>query len=169
MLNLKVNTSGANFEEGWHEVTIASADAGDWNGTKYIDLRFTDYPESVKCRVWSAINKETKEDFGLGNLFYYAIAGIESSEDGNVQIDDNPKNLIGKSLNVLFYKKDNGYTEVVDRVAPVVSPEDATGPVTFTDSFVASVKSKAETRRDSKLGVSSNGVATAAGDGMPVS
>jgi len=165
MLNLKVNTSGADFAEGWHEVVIASADAGDWNGTKYIDLRFNDFPESLKCRIWSAKNKETGEDFGLGNLYYYAVAGITANDDGNVTIDDNPTNLIGKRLNVLFYKKENGYTEIVDRVAPVVTTE---GPVTFTDSFVESKKTAAETRRDSKVGTPTNGVATTeASDGVP--
>ena len=164
MLNIKVNTSGSDFTEGWHEVVIASADAGDWNGTKFIDLRFTDFPESLKCRIWSAKNKETGEDFGLGNLFYYAVAGITSNDDdGNLSIDDKPINLVGKRLNVLFYKKDNGYTEIVDRVAPVVTTE---GPVTFTESHVLSLKTKAETRRDSKKGTPSNGVATT-GDGVP--
>ena len=166
MLNLKVNTSGSDFTEGWHEVVIASADAGDWNGTKYIDLRFNDFPESLKCRIWSAKNKETGEDFGLGNLYYYAVAGITTADDdGNLSIDDKPTNLVGKRLNVLFYKKDNGYTEIVDRVAPVITTE---GPVIFTDSHVASLKTKAETRRDSKVGTPVNGVATTeSSDGVP--
>ena len=165
MLNLKVNTSGSDFTEGWHEVVIASADAGTWNETKYIDLRFNDFPESLKCRIWSAKNKETGEDFGLGNLYYYAVAGITANDDGNVTIDDKPTNLVGKRLNVLFYKKENGYTEIVDRVAPVITTD---GPVIFTDSHVASLKTKVETRRDSKTNTSTNGVMTTeASDGVP--
>ena len=169
MINLKVNTSGGDFTEGWHEVVIEKAEPGVYGDGKFLDLNFKDYPASVQCRVWSAKNKETGEDFGLGNLYYYAIAGITANDDGNVTIDDKPSNLTGKKINVLFYKKANGYTEVVDRVAPVITTE---GPVIFTDSHVASLKTKAETRRDAmvlKDGGSLNGVANASASGeMPV-
>ena len=101
MLKLSVK-EGVDLPTGWTEVTIANTEDGNYNGTRYIDLFFTGMPESVKCRIWSAKNKETGEDFGIGNLFYYADAGL-TEVDGGVSIDDNANHLKGKKLNVLFY------------------------------------------------------------------
>ena len=104
MLKLSVS-EGGNYPTGWHTVTITNAHDGDFDGTRYIDLHFKDLPENLKCRVWSAVNSTTGEDFGIGNLFHYANAGITDSDDGTVSIDDNVRHLKGKTLNVLFYEK----------------------------------------------------------------
>ena len=86
MLKLSV-TEGVDLPLGWHTVTINNAEDGDYDGTRYIDLHFEGLPDSVKCRIWSAKNKETGEDFGIGNLFYYANAGL--TVDGeSITIDD---------------------------------------------------------------------------------
>ena len=135
MLTMKV-TEGLDIPLGWQTMTIAKAVDGDYNGTRYIDLHFTGLPESVKCRIWSATNKDTGEDFGIGNLFYYANAGL-TLEDGSLSIDDNANHLKSKNLQVYFYIKDNGYTEAAQRVAPVVREG-------FSESHVEKLKMKAE-------------------------
>ena len=135
MLKLSV-TEGLNLPTGWNTVTISNAENGDYNGTRYIDLRFEGMPDTVKCRVWSAKNKETGEDFGIGNLFYYANAGL-TLEDGHVTIDDSVTHLKGKTLNVLFYENDSGYTDAAQRVVPVVREG-------FSESYVNKLKAKAE-------------------------
>ena len=135
---LKLSTSeGGSYPTGWHEVTIAKATDGDYNGTRYIDLHFKDLPENLKCRVWSAVNAETKEDFGIGNLFLYANAGLTEVE-GGVTIDDNVRHLHGKSLNVFFYENDNGFTDAAQRVVPVVRDG-------FSEGYVEKLKTKTET------------------------
>ena len=136
MLKLSV-TEGGNYPVGWHEVTIAKATDGDFDGTRYIDLHFKDLPENLKCRVWSAVNSETKEDFGIGNLFLYANAGLTEVE-GGVTIDDNVHHLHGKSLNVFFYENDNGFTDAAQRVVPVVRDG-------FSEGYVEKLKTKTET------------------------
>ena len=91
----------------------------------------------INCRIWSAVNKETKEDFGIGNLFHYADAGL-TEVDGGVTIDDNARHLKGKALNVFFYENENGYTDAAQRVVPVVREG-------FSESYVEKLKRKTET------------------------
>ena len=136
MLKLSV-TEGGNYPVGWHEVTIAKATDGDFDGTRYIDLHFKDLPDNLKCRVWSAVNSETKEDFGIGNLFLYANAGLTEVE-GGVTIDDKTHHLHGKSLNVFFYENDNGFTDAAQRVVPVIRDG-------FSEGYVEKLKTKTET------------------------
>ena len=135
MLKLSV-TEGLDLPTGWKTITISNATDGDWNGTRYIDLHFEGLPESVKCRIWSKENEETKEDFGIGNLFHYADAGL-TEVDGGVTIDDNTNHLKGKSLNVFFYENENGYTDAAQRVVPVVREG-------FSESYVEKLKTKTE-------------------------
>ena len=137
MLKLSTNEVG-NYPVGWHEVTIAKATDGDFDGTRYIDLHFKDLPENLKCRVWSAVNATTGEDFGIGNLFHFANAGIKTDDDGILTIDDNAHHLHGKTLNVLFYENDNGFTDAAQRVVPVVRDG-------FSEGYVEKLKTKAET------------------------
>ena len=135
---LKLSTSEVgNYPVGWHEVTIAKATDGDFDGTRYIDLHFKDLPDNLKCRVWSAVNSETKEDFGIGNLFLYANAGLTEVE-GGVTIDDKVHNLHGKSLNIFFYENDNGFTDAAQRVVPVIRDG-------FSEGYVEKLKTKTET------------------------
>ena len=136
MLKLSVK-EGVDLPTGWTTVTISKAVDGEYNGTRYIDLYFDSMPDNLKCRIWSAINKDTKEDFGIGNLFYYANAGL-TIEDGSVSIDDSANHLKGKKLNVLFYINDNGYTDAAQRVVPIVREG-------FSESYIEKLKIKAET------------------------
>ena len=140
MLKL-TKSEGANYPTGWHTVTIDRADDGKFDESRYIDLFFKDHPENLKCRVWSAVNGTTGEDFGIGNLFHYANAGITSSDDGTVSIDDNVRHLHGKTLNVLFYSNAGGYTDAAQRVVPTVQD---TEHVSFSESHVENLKAKAE-------------------------
>ena len=137
MLKLSVS-EGGNYPVGWHEVTITDATDGDFDGTRYIDLHFKDLPENLKCRVWSAVNATTGEDFGIGNLFHYADAGIKTNDDGTLTIDDNTRHLNGKTLNVFFYENDSGYTDAAQRVVPLVRDG-------FSEMYVEKLKSKTET------------------------
>ena len=161
MLKLSVK-EGIDLPSGWNEVTIASTKDGDYDGTRYIDLHFEGMPENLKCRIWSAKNKETGEDFGIGNLFYYANAGL-TIEDGEVTIDDNANHLKGKKLNVFFYINDNGYTDAAQRVVPVVRDG-------FSESYVAKLKVKAEAwvaRRVNGTTTHVNGTTTADTEAVP--
>ena len=155
MLKLSV-TEGGNYPVGWHEVTIAKATDGDFDGTRYIDLHFKDLPENLKCRVWSAVNATTGEDFGIGNLFLYANAGLTEVE-GGVTIDDNVRHLHGKTLNVLFYENDNGFTDAAQRVVPVSRDG-------FGEAYVEKLKTKTETwvhgRTNGTTTVHTNGTKT---------
>ena len=156
MLKLSVS-EGGNYPTGWHTVTISNATDGNWDGTRFIDLHFKDHPENLKCRVWSAVNEETGEDFGIGNLFHYADAGL-TEVDGGVNIDDNVRHLHGKSLNVLFYENDSGFTDAAQRVVPTVRDG-------FSESYVEKLKTKTEAWVQSRTNnvvtrVSTNGTPT---------
>ena len=115
----------ADLSTGWKEVTIVGAKRGQYEngGTKYIDITFEDYPENVKLRAHQKFNKTTKEEFVVLSIFRNANAGVKEvaqSEDGEfrVEIEDDPVNLIGKKLNVYFYKNAKGYTDISDRTVP---------------------------------------------------
>ena len=125
MLKLSTNEVG-NYPAGWHEVTIAKATDGDFDGTRYIDLHFKDLPENLKCRVWSAVNATTGEDFGIGNLFHFANAGIKTDDDGILTIDDNTNGLRDRTLNVYLYPdpKNSKYSRVLKQPAPTVFKND---------------------------------------------
>ena len=117
-------SSNKTFAEGWHTVTVREAQIGDFNGSKYVDLWFADYPDSLKCRIWEARNKDG-EEFSVSNMIRYSNPDIlEHSENENgsitAQVDDSPESLKGKQFQVFFYKKANGYTEISQKVAPAV-------------------------------------------------
>ena len=120
-LTVKASTA-SKWNEGWHTLDISNAKYGDYNGTKFIDVMFKDYPESLNLRVYSK-NGEDGEEFAIGRLFRFANAGITSvskSQDGEsiVQIDDTPTQLVGKKINVFFYK-DGEYNSILSNIAPV--------------------------------------------------
>ena len=100
MLKLDLNqTGGNNFPEGWTTVLINDAKEGDHNGTRYIDLFFQDQPDTLKCRIWTATNKKTQQEFGIANLFHHAWAGIVVDETTNTAtIDDDVRHLKGKTV-----------------------------------------------------------------------
>ena len=103
---------GGGYDEGWKTVTISKAERGDWSGSKYVDLFFEGYAESLKCRVWEARNGEG-EEFSVSNMVRYSNPDILEEMDNNgtaaAKLDDSPAGLKGKSIQVLFYKKSNGY------------------------------------------------------------
>lgn len=126
-------SSGGSYPEGWQSVTISKAEKGDYNGTLYYDLRFNNYPDNLKCRVWETKNKDG-EEFSISNLFRYSNPEIleENESDGkkSIKIDDSPMALQGKNLQVLFYKNDNGYTEVAQKVVPATAFKNAIDNIT---------------------------------------
>jgi hypothetical protein len=136
---------GGGYEEGWKTVTISKAVKGDWSGSKYIDLFFEDYSESLKCRVWEARNGEG-EEFSVSNMVRYSNPEIleEMDNDGTVaaKLDDSPTGLKGKSLQVLFYKKSNGYSEISQKVAPAKPFQNIVD--NFDETRIARIKESAE-------------------------
>ena len=71
---------GGGYDEGWKTVTISEATKGDFNGSKYIDLFFEGYPESVHCRVWEARSKDG-EEFSVSNMVRYSNPTILEEMD----------------------------------------------------------------------------------------
>ena len=148
---------GGGYSEGWKTVTISDASKGDFNGSKYIDLHFEGYPETVKCRVWEARNKDG-EEFSVSNMVRYINPTIleEMDKDGTTaaSLDDSPAGLKGKSLQVLFYKKANGYSEISQKVAPAAPFQNIVD--NFDENRIARIKESAETyqaRRNEANGV----------------
>ena len=153
------SSGGVGYEEGWKTVTISNATKGDWNGSKFIDLFFEGYSESLKCRVWEARNGEG-EEFSVSNMVRYSNPDIleEMDNDGTTaaKLDDTPTGLKGKSLQVLFYKKANGYSEVSQKVAPATPFENIVD--NFTEERIAKIKESAEKYQTNRN--QANGVAT---------
>lgn len=123
MRTLTVKQNGYMLEEGWQVTTISRAEYGNWNGTKYIDVYFEDLPPTLNLRVYETFNRETGEEFALGNPFRFANAGIERVEiHGNgsrmVVIKDNPEVLVGKKLSLYLYQDDSTYFRILPRIAP---------------------------------------------------
>lgn len=119
------------FPPGWHTLEICKAEYGQFNDSKFIDLWFKEYEDVPKlsCRIWAKKGK-TGEEFAIGRLFRFANAGItqvSKSDEGDavITIDDSPSQLLGKKINVFFYKKeDSGYTEILPNIAPTVFSND---------------------------------------------
>ena len=149
MRTLTVKSGGGgqfNFDAGWHEVEISKAKYGEYNGDKFLELQFADYPENFTLRIWAKIGKNG-EEFAIGTIFRFANAGItEVMEDGSsnivLKLDDSVEGLTGKKLNVFFYKKGE-YTEAYNSVAPTVFKNAAEE---FTEDDVNYWKGRAEKR-----------------------
>ena len=136
--------SGSKFSPGWHNVEIVKAVYGDYEGTKYIDCYFKDYPDSLNLRLYEKKGKDG-EEFAIGRLFRFANAGISEVLDGAngesiVKIDDSAASLIGKQINIYFYK-DGKYSRVLSSVAPTAFENDVE---TFNDDDVSYWKQQAE-------------------------
>ena len=145
-ITLKESNGGGGYPEGWQSVKVSKAEKGDYNGSLYYDLWFDSYPENLKCRVWEAKNKDG-EEFSISNLFRYSNPEIleENELDGkkSIKIDDSPMALVGKKLQVLFYKNGNGYTEVAQKVVPHEPFENAID--NFSVDRIEGIKKSAET------------------------
>ena len=156
---ITVTKSSGGYDEGWKTITISNATRGDYNGSKYVDLFFENYPETLKCRVWEARSGEG-EEFQVANMVRYSNPTIldEMDKDGTTaaSLDDSPAGLKGKSLQVFFYKKANGYSEVSQKVAPATPFQNIVD--NFDESRIERIKQSAEAYTKRKL--EANGVQT---------
>ena len=135
---------GGNFHPGWNTTTITRAEYGTYNGSKFIDVWFDGYPESLNMRIYETRNKDG-EEFAVGQLFRFANAGIvEGLEgpDGNmvVKLSDEPENLNGCTLNIYLYK-DGDYFRILKQTAPTVFNNAVD---TFNDDDIVFWQKKAE-------------------------
>ena len=148
---MPMSTGAGLYNEGWHEVTIRQATEGVWKGpkseSKYIDLLFEDYSDTMNLRIYEVRNRETNEEFKLVNLFRYAMAGIiEKLDDPTgkkpiLQYDDDVVNLVGKRINAFIFKNQEGYNKFFDTIAPV---EQEGEHYSFTADKVDALKVSAE-------------------------
>ena len=142
------------FNDGWHELTITHAEYGVYKGPKgdrrYLNLNFDGYPDNMDLRIYEVVNKETSEEFKISGVFKYANAGImnllkdPTGKKPVIQYDDEATNLVGKRVNVLFYKETktgNGYTRMFDSVAPVEQEGD---PISYSADQVTSIQTGIE-------------------------
>ena len=146
MRTLTVKQGGSLWTTGWHTLTISTAKYGTYNESKFLELGFKDYPDNFTLRIYAKIGRDG-EEFAIGNVFRFANAGITEVLEGTggdkvAKIDDSAEQMVGKQLNVFFYK-DGEYTRAYSSVAPTVF-ENAID--TFTERDVEFWKGKAETR-----------------------
>ena len=162
MRTLTVKQGGSNWATGWHTLTVSKAKYGTYNESKFLELGFADYPDNFTLRIYAKVGKDG-EEFVIGNVFRFANAGIQEVLEGTggdkvVKLDDSAEQIVGKSLNIYFYKEGE-YTRAYSSVAPTVF-ENAIDK--FTQADVDFWKTKAETRfNDYTPGngtVSTNGV-----------
>ena len=153
---MTASTGGSKFSEGWHELIVSKAEYGTFErgdqNKKYIDVWFNDMPENMNLRVYETFNKKENTEFKIANLFKYANAGIVGVlKDPNgkhplIQYDDEASGLVGKTVNVYFYKENktgNNYTRVFDDIAPVAQEGEH---LSFTSEESAGIKKGVEDR-----------------------
>ena len=120
------NSSNSDWSIGWKSVTLKEAKYGMYNDdVRYVDAWFEEYPETINLRLYEAKSKNTGEEFAIAKLFKLANAGIlgevqDSAGKKSLQYDDDAVNLNGKQIQVFFYKNEEGYFRVLNRIAPVV-------------------------------------------------
>jgi len=147
---MSANGGNGKFNEGWHELTISNAKYGTYKSPKgdkkYVDINFEGYPDNMNLRVYEVFNKTTNEEFKVANLFKHAnagIIGVLKDPTGNkpvIQYDDEASGLVGKRINVLFYKEQKtgeGYTRLFDSIAPV---EQEGEHISYTADQVSSIQ-----------------------------
>ena len=124
MRTLTIKSGGGNniYSTGWHELIVSKAKYDEWNGSKCIDVYFDEYPENFNMRIYAKTGQDG-EEFAIGQLFRFANAGISSALEGPdgtkvVKMDDSPEALIGKKMNVYFYK-DGKYSRALSKTAPI--------------------------------------------------
>jgi len=152
---MSASTGGnGQYSSGWHELTISKAEYGVYkspNGDKrYIDVWFNDYPQNMNLRVYETVAKQSGEEFRIANLFKYANAGIISKMDDptgkrpRYQYDDEASGLVGKRVNVYFYKETKtgkGYSRMFDNIAPVEQEGEV---ISYSADAVNAIKSGVE-------------------------
>ena len=120
------SSSGSDWSIGWKSVTLKEAKYGMYNDDiRYVDAWFEEYPETINLRLYEAKSKNTGEEFAIAKLFKLANAGIlgevqDTTGKKSLQYDDDAVNLNGKQIQVFFYKNEEGYFRVLNRIAPVV-------------------------------------------------
>ena len=147
-MTVKKGSNSGNFQPGWHKVKVTKANYGTLeNETRFIDVFFDGYPDTFNLRMYEKKNKQG-EEFAIANLFRYANAGItevveSSSKEGEtvVKIDDTASNLVEKELWVFLYRNEEGYSRVLQRIAPIEFKGDLD---TFNESDVLYWKGRAE-------------------------
>ena len=147
-MTVRKGTSSGDFEPGWKLVTASKGAYGELeNGTKFIDVWFEEYSDTFNLRMYAKTNK-SGEEFAIANLFRFANAGItevvdNSQADGEfvVKIDDTATNLIGQQFWIYLYKNNEGYSRVLQRIAPT---EFKGSLDTFTENDVNYWKGRAE-------------------------
>tara|TARA_R100000781_G_C4063606_1_gene121934 strand:- start:44 stop:592 length:549 start_codon:yes stop_codon:yes gene_type:complete len=146
MRTLTVKQGSSNWATGWHELTVSTAKYGTYNDSKFLEIGFEGYPDNFTLRIYAKMGRDG-EEFAIGNVFRFANAGIQEVLEGTggdkvVKLDDSAEQMVGKHLNVFFYK-DGEYTRAYSSVAPTVF-ENAIDK--FTQADVDFWKTKAETR-----------------------
>ena len=143
-LTIKKGNGESPFEPGWKTATVSKAKYGDYNGSKFLDIWFQDFPETLNMRVY-AKNGQDGEEFAIGQVFRFANAGLtEHMDSGNgsvtIKLDDTPVNLEGAMLNIYVYK-DGKYSRILKQSAPTVFTNAIEN---FSEEDVAYWKGRAE-------------------------
>tara|TARA_R100001594_G_scaffold97288_2_gene131525 strand:- start:1723 stop:2298 length:576 start_codon:yes stop_codon:yes gene_type:complete len=159
---MSANSGGdGKFDDGWHELTIASASYGNYKAAtgdkRYVSLQFEGYPDNMDLRIYEVTNKTTGEEFKIANLFKYANAGImgvlndPTGKKPVIQYDDDAEGLVGKKVHILFYKErktGKGYTRMFDTIAPV---EQEGEHISYTADQVSGIKLSIEKNLEKML------------------
>ena len=137
-----MSSTGGDWSIGWKEVTLKDAKYGMYNDIRLVDAWFEEYPDTINLRMYEAKAKDTGEEFAIAKLFRLANAGIigevqDSSGKKSLQYDDEAANLNGKKLHVFFYKNEDGYFRVLNRVAPVKQGTKGVDTLVYTEDDVA--------------------------------
>ena len=146
MRTLTIKQGGSNWATGWHTLTVSKAKYGTYNESKFLELGFADYPDNFTLRIYAKVGKDG-EEFVIVNVYRFANAGIQEVLEGTggdkvVKLDDSAEQMIGKKLNIFFYK-DGEYTRAYSSVAPTVFSNSIDS---FSEEDVTFWKNKAETR-----------------------
>jgi len=145
---ISIGEVGSNYDAGWHELTIRAAKYGKHQDSAYLDVWFEDYPENFNMRTWAKTSDKNQEEWCIARLFRFANAGIVEAleEDGKKRatLNDDAEQLIGKKINILFFKEEATDGNEYGRPYLVPAPTVFTNAVeTFTEANVASLKRSA--------------------------
>ena len=139
-------SSGGDWTHGWKTVTLKECKYGTYNNeVRYVDAWFDEYPSTINLRLYEAKSKDG-EEFAIARLFKLANAGIvgevkDSSGKKMIQFDDDAVNLNGTQIQVFFYRNEEGYFRVLNRIAPVVQQGEF---VSYDENSVKYWKGQAE-------------------------
>jgi hypothetical protein len=145
---ISISEVGSSYDAGWHELTIRAAKYGKHEDSAYIDVWFEDYPDNFNMRTWAKNSKDSGEEWCIARLFRFANAGIVEAleEDGKKRatLNDDAEQLIGKRINILFFKEEATDGNEYGRPYLVPAPTVFSNVVeTFTEANVISLKRSA--------------------------